>query len=72
MKINKELEIISQWFKANKILFNIYKTNYILFGGNVRISKCNMSTFKLNIDGFDLKRVTSTTFLGVYIDDKLS
>jgi len=70
--INKELEKISQCFIANKLSLNINKTNFMFFGERGRISKSKISSFKLNIDGFDLERVTSTKFVGVYIDDKLS
>src|SRR5688572_9726752 len=35
--INDELKLISDWFKANKMSFNIGKSNYIVFSSNHKL-----------------------------------
>ena len=74
-KANRELKIISEWFKANKLTLNISKTKYILF------RKSNMfADFKnlcLSIDNCPIERIgsgcneTSFKFVGVKIDEFL-
>ena len=59
---------ISNWMKANILILNIDKTNYILFGTKTII----YSNLNLYYRDREIKRVYSTKFLGVFIDDKLS
>ncbi len=35
--VNAELAILSDWFKANKLLLNVEKTNFIVIGKNRHI-----------------------------------
>lgn len=68
--LNNDLEIISNWFKLNKLSLNISKTNYMIFK-----SKYNRNTdinFRIIIDNKQLDQVNTTKFLGILIDDKLS
>jgi hypothetical protein len=67
--VNCELQKLCNWFKANKLSLNAEKTKFILFGRKGR--KVNMNTFCVTIDNNKIERVSSTKFLGVYIDDNL-
>ena len=67
--VNSELTKLSDWFCANKLSLNVVKTNYMLFGYKP-IPK-TLAQFKLFIDGNNLERVSSTKFLGVFVDEKL-
>jgi len=71
--LNAELNLLKSWFSANKLSLNIDKTNFIIFSGirkkyDVNIPQMN----KLMLAGNSLNQVTSTKFLGVYIDEHLS
>ncbi len=65
--LNHELNIISDWFKANKLSLNISKTNYMLFSTN----KINVEHYKIKLCDRDIEQTSSTKFLGIYIDSKL-
>ena len=61
--LNRELQHISDWFKANKLSLNASKSNFIVFG-NKRVP--NNIALDINIDGFALERSTHIKFLGVF------
>ena len=54
--------------KANKLILNIEKTNYILFGTQTTIE----NNLKLYYRNKEIYRVSNTKFLGVFVDEKLS
>jgi len=66
--INKELLLFSEWFNFNKLSLNISKTNYMLFSSHKNISPVSDITIGHHI----IKRVSSTKFLGVDIEDNLT
>ena len=65
--MNTNLEYLNDWFKANKLSLNISKPNYVLFGNKID----NDLAHELNISNIIIKRVRSTKFLGIFIDEKL-
>ena len=66
-QINKEIDNVYAWVKANKLSLNIDKTNFMLF-----TPKCVPRTIKgVFIAGNKIMEVTETKFLGVIIDYKL-
>ena len=68
--VNMELIKLSEWFRANILSLNVFKTNYILFGSR---RKClSDANFFISINGNIIERATSTKFLGVYIDQDLN
>ena len=65
--LNNELKYITSWLNANQLSLNVGKTHFIVF------SNCKVCvTRNVIIDGNELTRLSSTTFLGIRIDDKLS
>src|SRR6218665_3729582 len=62
--------IEAEWFIANKLSVNLSKTNYILFRSHRKV--VSMSDLKLEIDDKEIMQVTSSKFLGVYIDQHLT
>ena len=75
--INKELEEINNWFKANKLSVNASKTNCMLLGTRQMISKIDnhasqQQEVDIILDDKKLERVTKTKFLGVTIDENLT
>jgi len=71
-KLNVELAKVGTWFKANKLSLNLGKTNYILFCSKKKLAFAQDYPFSVNLDNQSINHVTSTKFLGVYIDDQLS
>ena len=68
-KMNIELNKLVAWLNANKLSLNIDKTQYMIFRTSNR--KLIKPT-KLEINDNAIKQVSSTTFLGVTIDNKLN
>lgn len=68
--LNTELCQVSLWFKANKLSINHAKTNFIFFFKSHRSVDINLPP--VIIDDIAITRVSSTKFLGVIIDQKLS
>ena len=67
--VNKELNEVSNWFKANKLSVNATKTNYMIFGTPKMTS---IKTSGIVLDSTLLERVKFTKFLGVLIDECLT
>ena len=65
-----ELESLSEWFKANKLSLNLSKTNYIIFRSKKKILPILDSGLKINNKA--ISQVTTTKFLGVYVDEYLT
>ena len=65
--VQRDLDSLSDWFKANKLSLNATKTNYVLFNKN-NIGTVN---YDLRINNVSIKRINVVKFLGILIDDKL-
>ena len=68
-KINKDLDSISLWLKANRLSLNVDKTKFILF--EPKRKRCNADV-NICINGKNVSQVTQTKFLGGIIDSKIS
>ena len=66
--VNTQLKNISDWMDGNKLILNIDKTNFIMFGTRTTID----SNLQLYFKNKKINRVSKTKFLGVIIDEKLS
>ena len=66
--IKQDLEILLDWFKANKLTLNLGKSVCMLF--NKR--KSSATKIKITVDGITLPQVSETKFLGVWIDSNLN
>ena len=67
--LNDDLMNYSIWFQTNKLSINVKKSNFILFAGN---KKYDSEQIKLHIYNEEIIKVSTTCFLGILIDDKLS
>ncbi len=65
----KDMGSLSGWFCANKLSLNISKTNFLLFKPK-HIHQV-LDVDELTIGDRVIKRVRTTKFLGLYIDDGL-
>ena len=68
--LNNELELVSDWFKANKLSLNLLKTNYILFSSHRKLQPSHQGS--VLIDGTVIPQVKSVKFLGIYIDQHIT
>ena len=66
--VENELTIVQDWFNANRLTLNVGKSSYLLFQGN----KQSSSHFQIVLNKIEIPRVRYATFLGTWIDDKLS
>ena len=67
--MNDELKILSLWFNENKLALNVSKTKFMIF--LLRHQK-PPDNFRIILDGIELEHVSSTKFLGVILDEKLT
>ena len=67
--VDKELQNINTWMKANKLSVNVKKTNYVIFKSKQRRIGTNTS---LSPDGFVIIQQKFVNFLGVLIDKNVS
>ena len=66
--INRDLDNLTDWFRANKISLNTSKTHYMLIASE--INALNQNTIKIASDDIEIK--DCCTFLRLMIDDKLT
>ena len=67
--VNSELQKLSAWMKCNSLTLNETKLHYVVFSGKRRI--LHTSRDVLRMDGNVIKKVTSTKFLGIQLDERL-
>ena len=68
-KTNPELELLSQWYMANKLSLNTSKTQYVLFSKDGRQTYDNLV---IRINGNSINSTNTANFLGLTIDNKLT
>ena len=68
--MNMELSKIQNYMTENTLMLNRTKSNYLIFRPK-RATKIDI-TEKMHIDGEEIEKVTSTRFLGIWIDDQLN
>src|SRR6218665_2037014 len=68
--VNLELGYVNNWFRANKLSLNVMKTNYILFTS--RRKQIPPTEGILKISDVPIPVVSTTKFLGVYLDRYLT
>ena len=66
--LNKDLQILNDWFKTSKLSLNVSNTRYIIFN---KKKQCAQDTeLKIIIGQESVNQVKYTQFLGIYIDEK--
>ena len=65
--VNSELQKVTVWIQANRLSLNLQKTNYMIFSNSITSLPGDVQ-----FNGVQLKQVSSTKFLGIYIDSKLN
>ena len=70
--VNAELNVISEWFKANKLSLNIAKTKYTFFHKLSKRDHIPLRLPDLSINNIKVKREFAMKFLGVLLDENLT
>src|SRR6218665_603841 len=68
--VNLELGYVNNWFRANNLSLNVMKTNYILFTSSRK--QIPPTEGILKISDVPIPVVSTTKFLGVYLDSYLT
>ena len=63
--IEHDLQILSDWFKANKLTLNLNKSSFILFGLDT------IDSMEIRLGDTTIPQVDTTKFLGIWIDRDL-
>ncbi len=66
--LNKELSMINDWLKVNKLSLNVKKSKYMIF----HTQKKNVQSLTLKIDNVVIERVAEFNFLGLTLDEHLT
>ena len=69
---NSELNNLYSWLKANKLSFNIAKTEFMVISTRQKFLAENCSEINIQLDGHPISRVEHAKALGLIIDDRLS
>jgi hypothetical protein len=67
--MNDTLFEVNEWYKANRLVLNISKSNSMLIGSNVNDD--DIRNFQVTLGGMPLNCNQSTKYLGVHIDQNL-
>ena len=67
--MNHELNVLSDWFKANKLSLNVNKCNYMFFS---KVHKLSNNVPKLKIGDIYLEEKEYVKSLGLYLDKNLT
>ena len=65
---NKELEVVADWFHANKLSLNVSRTKYMLFSRSHPVQR---EETPLATSDTIIKPTHCIKFLGLYIDERL-
>jgi hypothetical protein len=68
--VNRELQGVTQWFKANRLSVNLKKTNFVIFGNQAKLKK--VKKCEIILDNIKISMADTAKFLGVVIDKNLS
>lgn len=67
--LNKELRMLNEWFKCNKLFLNFKKTKYVLFHSKRKSIPQNLTP--IQIENTTIDRTESINFLGILIHESL-
>ena len=65
--MNRELNVVVDWYRANKLSLNETKTSVMLFTN----SSNPVVNIEIMINNIEVKNVSHTKFIGIHIDNKL-
>ena len=70
--LNSELSHLLEWSYNNELIIHPKKTEFVIFGTQQKLNKCNNDTCDLFLGEQKVNRVNVYKYLGVYLDQSLS
>ena len=70
--VNSELEKINQYTKANNLIINSEKSNYMIFKPTKTQNRDQTPSKDILINGKPLRKISEARYLGVILDEKLN
>ena len=68
--VNRELQVVIQWFKTNRLSVNLKKTNFVIFSSQAKLRKLRIC--EIFLDEIKIPRTDTAKFVGVVIDENLT
>ena len=72
IQLNMELNNLSEWLSGNKLILNLKKTEFMVFGTHQRLRRQNTDEADITLGGESVKHCDSFKYLGVILDPSLS
>ena len=72
LKLNLDLVNLSQWLHQNKLVLNMKKTEFMMFGTCKRLVRQKCDETDISLNGQAIKHTDTFKYLGVVLDDTLS
>ena len=72
LKLNMELASLSEWLCGNKLLLNLKKTEFMIFGTQHRLCRQGIEGIDIALGGKSVKCCDAFIYLGVILDSSLS
>ena len=71
-QINTELKSINLWLRANKLILNVAKTEFMVISSHQKLQSLNDKTINNNVEGVKINQTDHSKALGLNIDGNLS
>ena len=67
-KIQKYLDIVDDWFKANKLSLNVNKTKFMIFPNTTNVT----SNMQIKVGDNQIEQVANFKLIGIILDQNLN
>ena len=72
LQLNLELINLSEWLSTNKLILNLKKTEFMIFGTHQRLCRQDIDGAHIMLGGESVKHCDAIKYLGVVLDNSLS
>ena len=72
LQLNLELINLSEWLSTNKLILNLKRTEFMVFGNDQRLCRQDINGAHITLGGEFMKHCDASKFLGVVLDNSLS
>ena len=72
LQLNLELINLSEWLSTNKLILNLKKTEFMIFGTHQRLCRQDIDGAHIMLGGESVKHCDTFKYLGVVLDNSLS
>ena len=71
LQLNMEPINLSEWRSANKLILNLKKTEFVIFGTHPRLCRQDIDGADITLGGESVKHCDAFKYLGVVLDNSL-